>query len=252
MTASPLLSSCRENPVLKHTPLHAVHRAAGARMVDFGGWDMPVHYGSQIEEHHAVRTDAGMFDVSHMRVVDLEGARGARLPPLRSREQRRQAGGPRQGAVLVPAHAGGYRHRRSDRLLPARGFLPARRQRGHRRQGHRLVSKAHRRACAGASAHAPRGSRDDRRAGTQRPREGLEGAAGQRGRVRGSEAVFGDDDAIALGEAFIARTGYTGEDGFEIVLAAARAGELWVALVGGRRASLRVSARATRCVSKPG
>ena len=63
--------------MLKTTPLNAVHRAAGARMVDFGGWDMPVHYGSQIEEHHAVRTDAGMFDVSHMRVVDLEGA-GAR------------------------------------------------------------------------------------------------------------------------------------------------------------------------------
>ena len=57
----------------KQTPLNAVHRAAGARMVDFGGWDMPVHYGSQIEEHHAVRRDAGMFDVSHMRVLDLAG-----------------------------------------------------------------------------------------------------------------------------------------------------------------------------------
>jgi aminomethyltransferase len=44
-------------------------------MVDFGGWDMPVNYGSQIEEHHAVRRDAGMFDVSHMGVVDLKGAR---------------------------------------------------------------------------------------------------------------------------------------------------------------------------------
>ena len=43
-------------------------------MVDFGGWDMPVNYGSQIDEHRAVRGDAGMFDVSHMRVVDLEGA----------------------------------------------------------------------------------------------------------------------------------------------------------------------------------
>ena len=63
--------------MLKQTPLNPVHRAAGARMVDFGGWDMPVHYGSQIDEHHAVRTDAGMFDVSHMRVVDLAGA-GAR------------------------------------------------------------------------------------------------------------------------------------------------------------------------------
>lgn len=59
---------------LQATPLNAIHRALGARMVDFGGWDMPVNYGSQIEEHHAVRQDAGMFDVSHMCVVDLEGA----------------------------------------------------------------------------------------------------------------------------------------------------------------------------------
>lgn len=59
---------------LQATPLNAIHRALGARMVDFGGWDMPVNYGSQIEEHHAVRTDAGMFDVSHMCVVDLQGA----------------------------------------------------------------------------------------------------------------------------------------------------------------------------------
>jgi aminomethyltransferase len=47
--------------VLKTTPLNAAHRALGARMVDFGGWDMPLNYGSQIEEHHAVRRDAGMF-----------------------------------------------------------------------------------------------------------------------------------------------------------------------------------------------
>jgi aminomethyltransferase len=59
---------------LKATPLNSAHRAAGAKMVDFGGWDMPVNYGSQIEEHNAVRSDAGMFDVSHMCVVDIEGA----------------------------------------------------------------------------------------------------------------------------------------------------------------------------------
>lgn len=58
---------------LKTTPLNDVHRAAGAKMVDFGGWDMPVNYGSQIEEHHAVRNACGMFDVSHMCVVDLQG-----------------------------------------------------------------------------------------------------------------------------------------------------------------------------------
>ena len=57
----------------KSTVLNATHRARGARMVDFGGWDMPLNYGSQIEEHHLVRRDAGMFDVSHMTVVDLRG-----------------------------------------------------------------------------------------------------------------------------------------------------------------------------------
>ena len=59
---------------LKQTPLNAAHRAMGAKMVDFGGWDMPVNYGSQIDEHHQVRNDCGMFDVSHMRVVDMKGA----------------------------------------------------------------------------------------------------------------------------------------------------------------------------------
>ncbi len=56
------------------TPLYDAHRAMGAKLVDFAGWDMPIHYGSQIEEHHSVRRDAGVFDVSHMTVIDLVGA----------------------------------------------------------------------------------------------------------------------------------------------------------------------------------
>ena len=55
------------------TPLYDSHLAAGAKMVDFSGWEMPIHYGSQIEEHRAVRRDAGMFDVSHMCALDLAG-----------------------------------------------------------------------------------------------------------------------------------------------------------------------------------
>ena len=55
------------------TPLFETHKAMGGRVVDFGGWDMPVNYGSQVEEHHKVRTDAGMFDVSHMTIVDVTG-----------------------------------------------------------------------------------------------------------------------------------------------------------------------------------
>ena len=57
----------------KRTALYEQHLAAGAKMVDFSGWEMPLHYGSQIEEHHQVRRRAGMFDVSHMTVVDVTG-----------------------------------------------------------------------------------------------------------------------------------------------------------------------------------
>jgi aminomethyltransferase len=60
------------------TPLYDSHLAAGAKMVDFSGWEMPINYGSQIEEHHAVRRDAGMFDVSHMCALDLVGADATR------------------------------------------------------------------------------------------------------------------------------------------------------------------------------
>ena len=58
----------------KQTPLHDAHVAANALMVDFSGWQMPLHYGSQIEEHRAVREKAGLFDVSHMGVVEVTGA----------------------------------------------------------------------------------------------------------------------------------------------------------------------------------
>ncbi len=62
-------------PMGNRTPLYQEHLAAGGKLVDFAGWDMPIHYGSQIEEHHTVRNGAGMFDVSHMTVVDLSGER---------------------------------------------------------------------------------------------------------------------------------------------------------------------------------
>jgi aminomethyltransferase len=59
--------------MIRKTPLFDTHVAAGAKIVDFAGWQMPINYGSQIEEHHAVRRDAGMFDVSHMLAIDLVG-----------------------------------------------------------------------------------------------------------------------------------------------------------------------------------
>ena len=101
--AASFLFRLREFAMGLRTALYETHTAGGARMVDFGGWDMPVNYGSQIEEHHGVRRDAGMFDVSHMCVVDLRGARRARLPAPPARERRRQADPARQGALLLHA-----------------------------------------------------------------------------------------------------------------------------------------------------
>src|SRR5690606_37918463 len=66
--------SRKEIPMGLRTPLYDLHQALGAKMVDFGGWDMPLHYGSQVEEHHQVRRDCGVFDVSHMTVVDVTGS----------------------------------------------------------------------------------------------------------------------------------------------------------------------------------
>ena len=59
--------------MLQQTPLIDCHRQDGAKLVDFSGWEMPIHYGSQVEEHHQVRNHAGLFDVSHMTLVDVSG-----------------------------------------------------------------------------------------------------------------------------------------------------------------------------------
>src|SRR5436853_1073216 len=65
-------------PVLRATPLNSLHRSLGAKMVDFGGWDMPVQYSGIIEEHHAVRKAVGLFDVSHMGEIEIRGPEAIR------------------------------------------------------------------------------------------------------------------------------------------------------------------------------
>ncbi len=66
-------------PQLKRTPLYDVHRASGAKMVDFGGWDMPVQYSGLVNEHHTVRRAVGLFDVSHMGEIEIRGPEAAQL-----------------------------------------------------------------------------------------------------------------------------------------------------------------------------
>src|SRR6202166_4305924 len=69
-------------PALKATPLNAVHRRLGAKMVDFGGWDMPLQYSGILDEHHAVRKSVGLFDVSHMGEIEIRGADAFALTDL--------------------------------------------------------------------------------------------------------------------------------------------------------------------------
>src|ERR1700720_443352 len=64
---------------LKATPLNALHRRMGAKMVDFGGWDMPVQYSGVLDEHHAVRQRVGVFDVSHMGEIEVRGPEALKL-----------------------------------------------------------------------------------------------------------------------------------------------------------------------------
>ena len=219
-------------------------------MVDFGGWDMPVHYGSQIDEHHAVRNDAGMFDVSHMRVVDLEGAgardflRGALANNV---DKLKDSGKALYSCLLTPAGTV------IDDLIVY--FL--------REDFFRLVVNA---GTADKDIAWFRKLIAERAPGLRfTPREDLAMVAvqGPSARAKVWQAIPGSETASAplkpftaasmastWGEVFIARTGYTGEDGFEIVFPAGKVGELWQALAAagvkpaglGARDTLRLEA----------
>jgi len=234
--------------VLKITPLNALHRASGARMVDFGGWDMPVNYGSQIDEHHAVRRDAGMFDVSHMRVVDVHGDASAS-----PRAFLRYALANNVDKLTIPGKA-----LYSCLLRDDGGVLDDLIVYFLREDFFRLVVNA---ATADKDIAWITGLAAKRAPGlTITPRVDLAmiAAQGPAAREKVWRAVPGSEVAtVALkpfnaasvpsrwGELFIARTGYTGEDGFEIVVPASHANELWRALQAAGVAPCGLGARDT-------
>ncbi len=214
----------------KQTPLYALHRAAGARMVDFGGWDMPVNYGSQIDEHRAVRGSAGMFDVSHMRVVDLEGTgvrAFLRYVLANNVDKLKVPGKALYSCLLTP---GGtviddliaYFFREDFfRLVVNAGTADKdiawlRERAAEHAPEVRLTPRADLAIIAVQGPHAAR----------VLP-EALPAALDLAASLKPFHAGV---LAGAEGEAMIARTGYTGEDGFEIVLPAAAATGLWSCL----------------------
>lgn len=206
------------------TPLYQQHQAAGAKLVDFAGWDMPLHYGSQLDEHHKVRQDAGMFDVSHMAVVDIKGADAK--PFLRrlvaNDVERLQQGKAlytcmlnEQGGVIddlivyyctpeyyrVVVNAGTRNKDLAWMQQQAQGFT---------------VNITERTDLAMLAIQGPQA----------RNKAAQVFDAAQREAVSQLKPFHYAEDKGW----FIARTGYTGEDGFEIILPAVAAPALWQAL----------------------
>ncbi len=232
--------------MLRQTPLNAVHRASGAKMVDFGGWDMPLSYGSQIEEHHAVRRDAGMFDVSHMLAVDLAGSD--------ARAFLRYALANNVDKLALPGKA-----LYSCLLNPAGGVLDDLIAYFLRGDAFRIVVNAATADKDLAWLTALSVQRGAALALTPRRDLAMIAVQGPNARDKLWRALPGSQAASAalkpfvaaeFSDYFIARTGYTGEDGFEIMLPQTRASALWNALVAvgvrpcglGARDTLRLEA----------
>ncbi len=208
---------------LKRTPLFDAHVRAGARLVDFGGWEMPLHYGSQLEEHHAVRRAVGMFDVSHMRSVEVDGPQSReflRRLLANDVDRLKEPGRALYSCMLNPE--GGV----IDDLI-VYWFGPGR---------WRLVVNA---ACAQSDVHwmrrvAQAGGFDV----TIEVREDLAMLA-----LQGPQALavlcqvrpaWGEAaihmkhfSAVCFEDIVVARTGYTGEDGVEIMIPAGLVQDLW-------------------------
>ena len=204
------------------TPLFTCHVEAGARIVDFGGWDMPLHYGSQLEEHHAVRKHAGAFDVSHMTVVDISGASATKfLQRLLANDVARLK---EQGKALYSCmlnEQGGV----IDDLITY--FLAPDR--------YRMIVNAATRAKdlawineQSASYTVDVAERPElAMIAVQGPQARSLAAAAFDERVREPALALPPFYALEAGDLLIARTGYTGEDGWEIVIPAEQAAALW-------------------------
>lgn len=229
----------------KHTILYEQHQQAGARLVDFAGWEMPLHYGSQLQEHHYVRQDAGMFDVSHMAVIDILGT-GARdfLRYVLANDIDKLA---HRGKALYSCMLnddGGI----IDDLIVY--FLDV--------HYYRLVVNAATRekdlAWLNQQAHGFSIGIQERSdlaiIAVQGPNAHAKTLSVLPPHIMDGASTLGSFECIEIDNYLIARTGYTGEDGFEIILPAKKAVSLWQHLLAagvhpcglGARDTLRLEA----------
>ena len=207
------------------TPLYDEHVADGGKLVDFAGWDMPINYGSQIDEHNNVRTDAGMFDVSHMTVVDLTGKRTREFLRflLANNVDRLKDSGKALYSCMLNEQGGVI-----DDLIVY--FI--------RDDFFRMVVNAGTRDKDLAWLQQQSAAFDV--TVTEQPQLAMVAIQGPNAREKTLPLLSDTARAFAGdlkpfygafdGDWFIARTGYTGEDGFEIILPAADAPDFWARL----------------------
>lgn len=222
------------------TPLYDKHVAMGGKMVDFAGWEMPINYGSQVEEHHVVRQDAGMFDVSHMTVVDMKGERVAEfLKKLLANNVDKIVGKP--GKALYSCmlnEQGGVIDDLITYFMDDGWFRT-------------VVNAATREKDI---AWIEKQAAEFGVAVTVRDDVAMIAVQGPNARAK-AMTVLGDAAATAgelgvffaaeIGDKFVARTGYTGEDGFEIMLPEAQAADFWQALADAGVAPCGLGSRDT-------
>ena len=221
------------------TPLYDMHLALGAKMVDFNGWDMPLHYGSQVDEHHHVRNECGVFDISHMSIFDIQGDQAqAFLQLLLSNDVALlNTVGDAQHSIMLNEQGGVI-----DDLMVSRTDT-----------GYRLVSNAvtRERVQTWLEQHAATFScsvqwRNDLCLfSIQGPlaRERLSSilSASRVNLIQNLQHHHTAQD----GDWFISCTGYTGEDGIEIMLPASQAVDFINALVGAGISPIGIGARDT-------
>ncbi|HMB56676.1 MAG TPA: glycine cleavage system aminomethyltransferase GcvT [Arenimonas sp.] len=227
------------------TIYNETHRALGAKMVDFGGWDMPIHYGSQIEEHHQVRRDAGMFDVSHMTVLDMRGS-GVR-PFLRMLVANSVEKLTKPGKALYSCMLDGNGGVIDDLIIyfMSEDFFRV------------VVNAATRdKDVAWITAQAApfkidiKERRDLAMVAVQGPNARDKVLSLLTPDAAAAAKKLGKFVAVEADGMFVARTGYTGEDGFEIMVPETQAVEFWNRLLAagvkpaglGARDTLRLEA----------
>lgn len=227
------------------TPLFEAHQALGGRMVDFGGWDMPVHYGSQMNEHHSVRRAAGMFDVSHMTVVDLRGPDVREfLGRLLANDIGKLKSAGKALYTCMLAEDGGI----LDDLIVY--YLDDEFYRMVVNASTREKDLAWIRTQAKGSSVEVSERGDLAMIAVQGPEARERAAAHLPAAAREAAMALKPFCGAELAGWFIARTGYTGEDGWEIMLPADAAPQFWQALTGadvtpcglGARDTLRLEA----------